>query len=198
MSVKSTTPAVRSITAAVAALWLAAGAAAEAGVITGSIPVSGAAEAERTVVYIESAPKTERSARRAKLSQKGTRFSPAVLPVVSGTNVDMTNNDWIAHSVFSKSEAKPFDLGIYSPGGVKTVEFEREGAVDVFCSIHPMMNSVVLVLQNPYFAKPDARGQFAIADIPAGTYTLKVYRLGGTASAQQVNVPAAGSVTTSF
>jgi hypothetical protein len=70
--------------------------------------------------------------------------------------------------------------------------------VDVFCSIHPMMNSVVLVLQNPFFAKPDAQGQFAIQDVPAGTYTLKVYRLGGTPAAQQVAVPASGSVSASF
>jgi plastocyanin len=197
MSANRTTSRVRTFTAAVA-VWLAVTAAAEAGAITGSIAVSGAAEAERTVVYIEAAPEVPGAARRAKLSQKGTRFSPAVLPVVHGTNVDMTNNDWIAHSVFSKSEAKPFDLGIYSPGTVKTVEFAQEGVVDVFCSIHPMMNSVVLVLQNPFFAKPDAQGQFAIQDIPAGTYTLKVYRLGGTPAAQQVAVPASGSVSTSF
>ena len=193
-----TLPAVRSLAGFVAAAWLAAATAAEAGTITGSVPVSGAAEAERTVVYIESAPQAKGGERRAQLSQKGTRFSPSVLPVVSGTNVDMTNNDWVSHSVFSKSEAKPFDLGIYSPGNVKTVEFERPGAVDVFCSIHPRMSSVILVLQNAFFVKPDANGQFSIQDVPAGTYTLKVYRLGGTASAQQVKVPTSGNVTTTF
>ena len=36
------------------------------------------------------------------------------------------------------------------------------------------------------------------ADEVSGDYTLKVYLLGGTASAQRVNVPASGSVTTTF
>jgi plastocyanin len=174
--------------------------AAQAGTITGSVPVSGAAEAERTVVYVEAARAVPGApARRAKLLQKGARFSPAVLPIVSGTDVDMTNDDWVAHNVFSKSEVTPFDLGMYPPGSAKAVSFGRTGTVDVFCAIHPRMNAVVLVLQNPYFAKPDAQGQFTIEDVPAGSYSLRVYRLGGgTAPQQQVTVPGAGSASAKF
>jgi plastocyanin len=182
-------------------LALAGASSLAAGTITGSIPVAGAAEAERTVVYVESATTVTRgAAQRAKLLQKGARFSPAVLPIVSGTDVDMTNDDWVAHNVFSKSDVKPFDLGIYAPGGAKAVSFERPGVVDVFCAIHPRMNAVILVLQNPYFAKPDAQGQFTIDDIPAGSYTLRVYRLGaGSAAAQQqVKVATTGSATVKF
>jgi plastocyanin len=172
-----------------------------AGSITGSVPVSGAAEAERTVVYVESAPAEAKAsvAERAKLLQKGARFSPAVLPIVKGSQVDMTNDDWVAHNVFSKSETKPFDLGMYSPGGVKAVSFERAGQVDVFCAIHPRMNAVILVLQNPYFAKPDANGQFSIDELPAGSYTLKVFKLGAAAELQQaVKVAADGSASVKF
>ena len=182
-------------------LALAGASSLAAGTITGSVPVAGAAEAERTVVYVESAPTaTPAASRRAKLLQKGARFSPSVLPIVSGTDVDMTNDDWVAHNVFSKSDVKPFDLGIYAPGGARAVSFERPGVVDVFCAIHPRMNAVILVLQNPYFAKPDAQGQFTIDDIPAGSYTLRVYRLGtGSAAAQQqIKVATSGSATVKF
>ena len=34
--------------------------------------------------------------------------------------------------------------------------------------------------------------------VPAGSYTLKVFRLGGEPATQQVSVPAAGSVTATF
>jgi plastocyanin len=182
------------------ALSAAFAAAAQAGTITGSVPVSGAAEAERTVVYVDFAPvSSAAAARRAKLLQKGARFSPAVLPVVSGTDVDMTNDDWVAHNVFSKSEAKPFDLGLYPPGSAKAVTFERPGTVDVFCAIHPRMSAVVLVLQNPYFAKPDAQGGFSIPDVPAGSYSLRVYRLGAASPGQkQVRVPGQGSAAVQF
>jgi plastocyanin len=171
-----------------------------AGTITGVVPVSGAAEADRTVVYVEMAPVSAgTSAQRGKLLQKGARFSPTVLPIVSGTDVDMTNDDWVAHNVFSKSEVKSFDLGMYPPGTAKAVSFERPGVVDVFCAIHPRMNAVVLVLQNPYFAKPDAQGQFTIEGVPAGSYSLKVYRLGvGSPLQQSVKVAASGSAKVAF
>jgi plastocyanin len=187
------------LSSVVVAATFASGAA-DAGTITGRIPVSGAAEADRTVVYVDFAPRaTAAAARRAKLLQKGARFTPSVLPVVKGTDVDMTNDDWVAHNVFSKSEVKPFDLGIYTPGSAKAVTFERPGTVDVFCSIHPRMSAVVLVLQNPYFAKPDAQGEFTIPDVPAGSYSLRVYRLGGAPAPQKhVNVPGEGSATVAF
>ena len=182
-------------------LALGAGASLHAGSITGSVPVSGAAEAERTVVYVESAPASAARAQsqRAKLQQKGARFTPSVLPIVKGSDVDMTNDDWVAHNVFSKSDVRPFDLGMYAPGGVKSVSFERAGQVDVFCAIHPRMNAVILVLQNPYFAKPDATGNFTIGDLPAGSYKLRVFKLGAAAELQQdVRVAEAGSASVKF
>jgi len=68
---------------------------------------------------VESVPESSVPAGHAKMSQKGARFAPALLPVVAGSTVDMTNDDWVAHSVFSRSEVKPFDLGLSrreSPG----------------------------------------------------------------------------------
>jgi plastocyanin len=161
---------------------------ASAGTISGTVPVSGAADADRTVVYVETVPKSSFPADRVRMSQKGARFSPSLLPVVAGSNVDMTNDDWVAHSVFSKSEVEPFDLGLYSPGVAKSVAFDRTGPVEVFCSIHPRMNAVVLVLQNPYFAKPEADGSYSIEGVPPGTYTLKVHKLDGEDATRQVTV----------
>src|SRR5688572_27802410 len=48
-----------------------------------------------------------------RIKQKGAVFTPHVLPVLAGTTVEWPNNDEIYHNVFSYSEAKPFDLGLY-------------------------------------------------------------------------------------
>src|SRR6185437_2100350 len=45
--------------------------------------------------------------------QKDATFVPHVLPVMVGTVVEWPNHDDIYHNVFSMSEAKPFDLGLY-------------------------------------------------------------------------------------
>ena len=175
-------------------------AAASAGSVTGSLKVSGSAEAQRTVVYIETMPEGSFSppGSLARLSQRGAIFNPGVLPVVQGTRVDLTNDDWVAHNVFSKSAVKTFDLGLYAQDQAKVLTFERVGPVPVFCSIHPRMNAVILVLQNPYFTKPDPKGNFTLDGVPPGTYAVKVFRKGGAEAKASVTVPASGSVAVHF
>jgi plastocyanin len=168
-----------------------------AGTVSGSVKVSSAAEAERTVVYVERSPEGAEAPKLVRLSQKGTRFTPAVLPVVQGTTVDFTNDDWLAHSAFSKSAAKLFDLGLYGAGENKSVTFERPGVVEIFCAIHPRMNGVILVLQNSHFAKPSATGAYSLGELPPGVYDLKVYRLGGEASSRKITV-ASSAVVVNF
>jgi plastocyanin len=175
--------------------------AALAGTITGKVVLGHAMEADRTVVYVDSVPeaKLDQAANGPiRLSQRGAQFKPRVLPVVRGTEVDMTNDDWVSHSVFSRATTKTFDLGIYGQDVKKTVVFDKTGVVQIFCAIHPRMNGVVLVLQNPFFAKPSADGSFSIEGVPPGKYQVRVYRQGSAVSPTNVTVPASGSVTVTF
>lgn len=110
------------------------------------------------------------------LHQKGKRFLPEVLPVVSGTTVDFPNDDNVFHNVFSLSKAKPFDLGIYKQGASKSVTFNNPGLVKVYCNIHPNMVSYILVLNNPYFNLTDKEGNFMITGIPEGAYTVRAWQ----------------------
>ena len=170
---------------------------ATAGTVKGQVPVANAEEAERTVIYIEQVPEgsyTPPPATPVKLSQKGARFWPAVLPVLKGTTVDLTNDDFVTHSIFSRSRVKPFDLGLYGKGQTKLMKFEQAGPVEIFCSIHPRMNGVILVLQNPFFTKPAADGGFTLPNVPAGQWKLRVYRPGLAQEPVAVKVPARGTV----
>jgi plastocyanin len=133
-----------------------------------------------------------------KISQKGAMFSPHVLPVLVGTTVEWPNNDDILHNVFSFSEPKPFDLGLYKSPEVKRVTFEKPGRVDVYCSIHTRMSCVVLVLQNPYFAVTSERGVYTIRDVPPGTYKVKAWHERLPCQVQEVVVPETGQVKADF
>ena len=116
------------------------------------------------VVYIEghvgtnSAPSTNMTqVSTTRVAQRGAAFSPHVLPVMVGTTVEWPNDDQICHNVFSMSDPKQFDLGLYKGNPPeKRVTFDQPGRVDVYCSIHSNMHCVVLVLENPYFASTDA------------------------------------------
>ena len=129
----------------------------------------------------------------ARVVQQGAAFSPHVLPILVGTTVEWPNHDEIFHNVFSDSEIKPFDLGLYKKE-IKRVTFDRPGRVDVFCSIHSKMHCIILVLPNPYFATTDARGRYRLGPLPAGTYRLKAWHDRLPAEVQTVHVPAAGEV----
>lgn len=130
--------------------------------------------------------------------QKDGTFKPHVLPVLVGTTVEWPNNDDIYHNVFSMSDPKPFDLGIYKSKEVKRVTFDKPGRVDVFCSIHTKMNCIVLVLENPYFAATDQEGKFRINNVPAGTYPLRAWHERLPAQIKNITVPVNGEVAVDF
>lgn len=135
----------------------------------------------------------------SRIAQKGAMFSPHVLPVMVGTTVEWPNNDEIYHNVFSDSDAKQFDLGLYKGNpSEKRVTFDKPGRVDVYCSIHSSMHCVVLVLENPYFAATDSSGRYSITNIPPGTYKLKAWHERLPAEEKEITVPPSGKLKVDF
>jgi plastocyanin len=136
---------------------------------------------------------------RTVLTQKDATFQPHVLPVSVGASVEWPNKDDIFHNVFSMSEPKEFDLGLYKGNPTnKIVTFDKRGRVDVFCSIHSQMHCVVLVLENPYFTTTDAKGHYALRDVPPGTYKLKAWHERLPAQTKEITVPENGEVEIDF
>ena len=165
------------------------------------------AEMHDFVVYIEGPvgektepPKDPVQVVTKRVEQKGAMFSPHVLPVVVGTMVDWPNNDDILHNVFSISEAKQFDLGLYKNGdkGPHAIKFEKAGRVDVFCSIHTRMSCIVLVLENPFFAATSEKGRYSIVNVPPGKYSLKAWHERLPSQAKEITVPETGDVKVDF
>ena len=135
-------------------------------------------------------------ARRVVMDQKNLAFVPEVLPVAAGTVVEFTNSDDVQHNVFSPSAlAGKFNLGTYGPGATRTVTFDKPGDVRVLCNIHMEMEAHILVLEEPYFSTVAQDGSYRIPDLPAGTYTVKVWHERWLPFTQTVELPAAGSRT---
>jgi plastocyanin len=151
----------------------------------------------RGVVYLESAPRgafEHGEPGRAVMDQRNETFVPHVLAVTVGAIVDFPNSDKTFHNVFSLSRAKRFDLGRYAVGRSKSVRFDRPGLVRVFCDIHSHMNAFVLVLSHPFFDVTEPDGEFRIANVPAGTYTVVAWYEGEPRTSRSVTVPPGGVV----
>ena len=160
------------------------------------------------IVYIEGAvgpppippdkPAQVITSRNPSVAQKGAMFTPHVLPVVVGTTVEWPNYDDVLHNVFSFSEARPFDLGLYKNPTVERVKFDKPGKVDVFCSIHSRMNCIILVLENPHFATANEKGHYTITNVPPGNYKLKAWHERLPSQTREIIVPETGEIGVDF
>ncbi|MEE9550381.1 MAG: carboxypeptidase regulatory-like domain-containing protein, partial [Candidatus Binatia bacterium] len=91
------------------------------------------------------------------------------------TRVTFPNNDDAWHNVFSNSEAKKFDLGLYSPGKTRNVTFDKPGVVRILCNVHPHMEAYVVVKEHPFFTLSDSRGNYRLGAVPVGRYRLEFW-----------------------
>lgn len=111
----------------------------------------------------------------AVIEQRDLRFHPPVLPVLQGTRVLFPNSDPLYHNVFSVSAPRPFNLGMYGPGEVRGIVFDRPGIVEVRCMVHREMVAYVVVLTTPHFQMTDPQGTFVFRDLPEGRYQVHAW-----------------------
>ena len=155
----------------------------------------------RAVVYLESAPRGAFEDREghARMDQRNETFVPHILAITVGTVVDFPNNDHTYHNVFSLSKVRRFDLGRYAAGHSKSVRFDRPGVVRVFCDIHSHMNAFILVFNHRFFSVTDGDGQYAIDNVPPGTYTLVAWVEGDVRDSRSITIgPDARTVEADF
>jgi plastocyanin len=113
--------------------------------------------------------------KHVQMVQKDKRFTPHILAISAGTNVDFPNLDPIFHNAFSNFDGQIFDVSLYPPGSSRSVRFDRPGIVRVFCNIHPSMSAIIVVVDSPYFTTTDGEGNFSIPNVQSGAYELHFF-----------------------
>jgi plastocyanin len=184
---------------------------APAGQISGTVKAKGLRSQENILVYLSNASPelVDLSDTRFVMDQKNLTFFPHVLPIPVGATIHFPNNDQVAHNVFSLSRTKPFNLGSYTPGEIKTVQFDTPGIVELRCDVHAEMAAYIMVMKTPYFSLTDANGRFEIPDkaylkqngitdtrdLPAGKYFVKTRHEKLKTKKQAVIIPEDGVVS---
>lgn len=172
----------------------------QTGTIRGTIEARSARYRENTVVYIDHAagdfPPLQK---HPVVDQKSLVFRPDVTVITKGTTIDFLNSDVVKHNIFSPSPvADDMNLGTYSSDEVRHWTFNTIGEAVLLCNIHSEMEAWVVVRQNPYFAVTDKSGDFEIKDVPAGSYTLKIWNKKYSALSQEVAVETGETVQVSL
>ena len=170
--------------------------------LAGTVTATGLTSNADAIVYIQQAPGAFKPpAKPVTMDQGKMRFTPHVLPIVSGTTINFLNSDPTQHNVFSPDNEK-YNLGTWPQGQTKDYAFTKctkfPCAYTQLCRIHPEMEAFIVVLQNPFFAVSDKDGHYEVDDIPPGQYTVGVWHQKLKGPAKPVTVAAGKPVTVDF
>ena len=172
----------------------------EAGTVTGQVQLlekggARASDLSDVVVYLEGAKPAKPKPANTTVVMKAKTFTPHVVVVPVGGTVEFPNEDPIFHNAFSLAPENKFDLELYKRPKTGSWTFKAPGVVNVYCNIHPQMSAVVVVRDNPFYAKAAKDGSFTIEGVPAGKYTFVAWHERGGDKAVELNVPAEGAAT---
>jgi plastocyanin len=142
--------------------------------IVGTVTTTPARAAGSAVVYLEDAPALPGRTMSASIDNHQMTFIPFVQVVAVGGRIVFTNSDPFPHNVFSPDNGR-FDLGSVAQHGTAVHVFKTAGAYTLLCNLHPNMVGYVVVSPSSYFAKANAKGEFTIKDVPAGTYKITAW-----------------------
>jgi hypothetical protein len=170
---------------------------------------SGTKGVKNAIVYIPKPTAVNPEAKSAKASQtilfdqKGCVFEPHVLAAMVGEKIDLKSSDPVSHNINCKVQNNGFNEAIAPNGSIsKSAVAPARMPGLVTCDIHPWMTAYWLVLDNPYFAVTDDKGNFEIKNAPAGTQKVVVWQeatlfINGSAG-QDVTIAANGDTSQEF
>jgi plastocyanin len=178
--------------------WALGAMAAQAGNISGKV----AAGKGNSVVWVEAVagktfPKPDKP---VVIDQKSLLFQPHIMAAQVGTTVEFQNSDNVQHNIFwpsiSGNKKLTHNMGTWPKGEKRNFQFDTPGVVPLLCNVHPEMSGYIIVTPTPYFAETDGSGNFKIANVPDGSYTVTAWHEGYKNQSKPVTV--SGDATADF
>jgi plastocyanin len=138
-------------------------------------PGGGVRYAIVTVTGVTGGKKPERD-HTVVLGNRGCRFVPHVLTAEVGQWLEIHNDDAVLHNADARiGQDTVFNVAV-TPGRQVRKPLARAGLIAITCDVrHTWMSAFVDVTDHPYHTVTDAYGAYEIRDVPAGTYTLRVW-----------------------
>ena len=134
-----------------------------------------------------------------KFDQKGCDYVPHVLAFPAGSTVDIINSDGILHNIHTYSTKNP-SFNMAQPKFRKEIKqkVDQPEVIKVTCDAHGWMKGWWVATDTPYFAVTDDKGNYSIANVPAGSYTVTVWQEKLGTQDAKADVKDGATATTNF
>jgi len=109
------------------------------------------------------------------VDQKDEIFIPYVQIFRPGDSVVFRNSDTTRHHVYSFSDVKKFEFVLRPGESSPAIVLAKPGITAVGCNIHDQMIAYMVVSPASAIALSDQAGDAVLADLPAGTYKVRVW-----------------------
>ena len=111
------------------------------------------------------------------IDQKGCIYSPHVLGIMAGQQLDILNNDGTLHNIHALPKVnKEFNKAQPRSKKKLSVKFEKpEAPFKVKCDVHPWMGAYIGVFDHPCFAVSGDDGSYIISDLKPGEYVIEAW-----------------------
>lgn len=155
-----------------------------------------------SVVWVEAVPgKTfPKPDKPLTMDQKSLLFQPHIMVAPVGTTVEFLNSDNVQHNIFwpaiSGNKKLTHNMGTWPKGQTRNFTFDTPGVVPLLCNVHPEMSGYIIVTPTPFYAQTNESGEFKMANVPEGAYTVTAWHEGYKNQSKPVTV--SGDATVDF
>lgn len=168
-----------------------------------NLVVGNKGELANVFVYVSEGLKEKSSPppkKSALMNQDRCMFKPRVQGVQVGQDFLMKNSDPLIHNVRSFSmRNRPFNVAQPPKTPDRKKVFKRkEKEIMIQCDFHPWMKAYLFVMDHPYFATTNAKGEYSIKGLPPGKYTLTAWHEELGEQEAEITVDASGSAKAGF
>ena len=155
---------------------------------------------ENVVVYISAGDEGSTAPKTAvRYEQKGCQYLPHVAVLQAGQPLEIFNSDKTSHNIHPLATSNPEWNKSQPPGSPPLHEsFAKPEFIHVKCNIHPWMHGYFAVLNTSHYAQTGPNGEFSLAGLPPGKYTVTAWQERYGSQSQQVTVTGSSTPKVNF
>jgi len=137
---------------------------------------------------------------KVSINQSGCMYNPHVFGMMANQPLEITNSDATLHNIHAlPKNSSQFNIAQPNKGMKLTKTFDKsEVMVKIKCEVHNWMNAYVGVLDHPFYAVSDDKGNFSIKNLPPGDYELEAWHEKFGTKSMKVTVGASDTKTVDF